>query len=149
MRALLAVHAAQRSQLHAALGQRGWRIASVGTASEVIGRLRTGAFQMVVISSQLPDSDGPSLCRAIRSSSHGRAAYLVMVHPTTVPEAVRAMVDAGIDDLIATPVAPSYLAMRLAFAEFRLGPLLDEVDGGVAPQRAAPRPLQLAAAVPG
>ncbi|MBW3628326.1 MAG: PAS domain S-box protein [Gemmatimonadetes bacterium] len=125
--------------MHAALLQRGWRVSSAGTAVEALELYGAAPYPLVIVSHELPDSNGLALCRAIRGSAPGRSAYLVIIHPTAVPERVRAMAEAGIDDFVATPVAPSVLAMRLALAEYRLADHPGALDGddrlGLNPER--------------
>jgi PAS domain S-box-containing protein len=120
MRALLAVDSTEQRQLHTALVQRGWRVTSAATAEEALERFVSAPFPLVFVSHTLAGGDGVELCRRIRASSAGRPAYLVVVHPTSVPEAMRPLAEAGIDDILATPIAPSLLAMRLALAEYRV-----------------------------
>src|SRR5688572_14160784 len=119
MRALLAVDSAEQRQLHTALVQRGWRVTFAGSTEEALERFEAFPFPLVIVSHQLAGADGLELCRRIRASTSGRPAYLMIVHPTSVPEAVRRLAEAGVDDFLATPLAPSLLAMRLALAEYR------------------------------
>jgi PAS domain S-box-containing protein len=140
MRALLAVDSAERSQLHAALLQRGWRVASAGSPAEALERFEAAPSPLVIVSSQLANTDGLALCRAIRASAPGRSAYLMMVHPTSVPEKVRWLAESGVDDFITTPIAPSTLAMRLALAEYRLA---DHPGAPGGEERLAPYPERI------
>ena len=120
MRALLAVDSAEQSQLHTALVQRGWRVTSAATTEEALERFAASPFALVIVSHLLAGEDGVQLCRRIRETSAGHLAYLMVAHPTSVPEALRALAEAGVDDFLATPIAPSLLTMRLALAEYRL-----------------------------
>ena len=140
MRALLAVDPAERSQVHAALLQRGWRVTRADSAAEALDRFSSTPFPLVVVSSNLAEADGLQLCRDIRATADGRSAYLIVVQPTTVPEAVRALAEAGVDDFVPTPVAPSVLTMRLALAEYRLA---DHPGGSHGEERIATYPERI------
>jgi PAS domain S-box-containing protein len=134
MRALLAEpDSGVRSHLHAALSQRGWRVTVVPSGDAAIAAFLASPFPLVVLSSQLADTGGPGVCRAIRNTTVGRAAYLLATLPMAAPEAMRPLVEAGADDFLTVPLIPSQVAMRLAFAEYRLAMHPDEEDEGEAP----------------
>jgi signal transduction histidine kinase len=121
MRALLAEpDSGVRSNLHAALSQRGWRVTEVPSGDAAISAFQADAFPLVVVSCRLSDVDGLAVCRAIRGTTLGRAAYILVTLPATAPEETEALVEACVDDFLTIPLLPSDLAMRLAFAEYRL-----------------------------
>jgi PAS domain S-box-containing protein len=121
MRALLAEpDSGVRSHLHAALTQRGWRVTVVSGGDEAIAAFLDTPFPLVVLSSQLAGPDGLAVCRAIRETTVGRAAYLLVTHPAAASQSIRPLVEAGADDCLTTPLAPAEIATRLAFAESRL-----------------------------
>jgi PAS domain S-box-containing protein len=134
MRALLAEpDSGVRSHLHAALNQRGWRVTVVPGGDAAIQAFLASPFPLVVLSSQLTDTDSLAVCRAIRGTTVGRAAYLLVTHPTSAAEAIRPMVEAGADDCLTLPLVPAEVSTRLAFAESRLAVHPGEEEQGEVP----------------
>lgn len=139
MRALLAEpDSGVRSHLHAALNQRGWRVTVAPSGDAAVAAFLASPFPLVILSSGLAGTDSLAVCRAIRGTAVGRAAYLIVTYPAAAPEEIRPLVEAGADDCLTIPLAPSQVATRLAFAEYRLAMPPGEEESGDAPAASYP-----------
>ncbi|HEX6070747.1 MAG TPA: ATP-binding protein [Longimicrobiaceae bacterium] len=120
MRALLIeADGATRSRLRALLADEGWRPTVVASTETALDAFRAQPFPLVLLASRLPDVDGASLTKRIRSLPRGEEACVLVAHAGT-PDDVSALVDAGADELLQLADGDAHLATRLAFARNRL-----------------------------
>jgi DNA-binding response OmpR family regulator len=78
------------------------------------------AVPLLILDWEMPKIDGLELCRRIRSSERGDAAFILVVTARDKTEDLTAVLDAGADDYLAKPVTPDHLLARLRIAERRI-----------------------------
>ena len=66
-----------------------------------------------MVASYLPDGDGATLTRALRSTEQLAALPIFVLAPPEDPRLVEAGLDAGADDVLTYPVNPDVLAAKL------------------------------------
>ena len=120
MRALLVeANAGVRARLRALLAAQGWRPTVVASAATALDAFRSQPFPVAIVAVELPEADGISITRAIRSLPRGEETCVILVHDGE-PEEVGALVEAGADDLLDLQHDDARLAIRLALAHNRL-----------------------------
>ena len=95
--------AAMRSALQASFARHGWAVDTAAGASEAIAKFRRRQHALVVTDIRMPDGDGFSVMREIRSLAP-RTAVILLTAFGSVPDAVAAMKDGACDYLV-KPVA--------------------------------------------
>ncbi|MET0404448.1 MAG: response regulator, partial [Cystobacter sp.] len=123
---------ARASALQARFLADGVRVVLAGTAADARALLAQGS-QALVVASCLPDGDGATLTRALRSTEQMAALPIFVLAPPEDPRLVEAGLDAGADDVLTYPVNPDVLAAKLRRA--------------LQPRRASPTPAPVIAPV--
>jgi CheY-like chemotaxis protein len=109
----------------AVLKKAGWVFAVANNGSEALEKMRTEAFDLVLMDVQMPTMDGLEATRRIREleAGTGRHVPIVALTANAFESDRRACLDAGMDDFIAKPFrAPELVATLdrwLAAAEKR------------------------------
>ncbi len=85
--------------------------------AEALALLRDQPFHMVITDWIMPDMDGVTLCRHIRSGCYGRYIYIIIVTVRDRPEDLLEALREGADDHIAKPFDPAVLRIRIRAAE--------------------------------
>lgn len=88
------------------------------TVDAALAACRTRLPSLLVVDGALPAGGAAALCRAARALP-GDGMVILAVAAGTEPEACVALLDAGADDVIASPIAPARVEVRLAVAERR------------------------------
>ena len=122
-------NAARAAALQARFLADGVRVVLADSAARVRSLLAQSP-QALVVSAQLPDGDGASLTRSLRSADGTASLPIFVLAPPEDPALVEAGLDAGADDVLTYPVNPDVLVAKLRRA--------------LMPRRApAPTPTQL------
>ena len=118
--------ASHRAVLVAQLVHAGYR--ARGAEDGTIGLIETRAFRpdVVLCDWLMPNCDGPSYCRAVKSDPELQATYIAMLTGRADPEALVEGLDAGADDFIVKPLALDELLARVR-AAMRIRRLQDQV----------------------
>lgn len=104
---------ALRAVLPRALAQAGFATVAVATGAEALQRFAAGAPRdVLILAADLPDADGRSLCRALRSRGVSEPVLLTSADPDD-DGARRAALAAGADDHLAKPFALAELLVRI------------------------------------
>lgn len=117
MRALLDVHDPSASQnLESFLAQRGWEVHRLETEAD----LSRETVRLVVVQ-ETPAGTGSASCRAVRAAASDRSVYIIGLVWQHDAAAIRRLVSAGVDDVIAAPLDANEVETTFALAEARLG----------------------------
>jgi two-component system KDP operon response regulator KdpE len=111
--------------LTAALGARGYRVASVDTGHGALEHVATWAPDVVVLDLGLPDLDGLEVCRRIRAWSD--VPIVVLTAEGSDDVKVEAL-DGGADDYVTKPFSTPELLARLRVALRNHRPRVDGAD---------------------
>lgn len=110
-----------RLQLAAALKGMGHEVTVAGDGQEAWADLQLGQFAIVISDWQMPEIDGPDLCRRIRARGGERYTYFILVTATGGKQRYLEGMEAGADDFITKPIDLEELRARLNVAERILG----------------------------
>ena len=83
------------------LSQEGLNCSSANCGSDALMKLRQERFDLVVLDWNLPDFDGPEICRRLRSSDDTTPVLMLTAHDD-VDDRVHAL-DLGVDDYLTKP----------------------------------------------
>jgi DNA-binding response OmpR family regulator len=103
--------AATRDLLERGLREELFHVETVGDATSAEARAVDGAFDAIVLDVQLPDHDGFTVCRRLRTRGID-TPVLLLTGRGSVKDRVRGL-DAGADDYLAKPFAFEELIARL------------------------------------
>ncbi|MQA89456.1 MAG: PAS domain S-box protein [Gemmatimonas sp.] len=122
MRALLVVHDPPACEiLKDELARRGWLVVPAESTQEAIEIFRDDPARLVVVEEDRTRS-GTAICEALRREARGVAAYVLGVASRADSDAIRLLVDAGVDEVIGAPFDAGEAELRLLIAETRIGP---------------------------
>jgi diguanylate cyclase (GGDEF)-like protein len=102
-----------------ALHDEGYTLFCAKTREEALNVLSTQDIQIVLLSTDVPGSDGYELARAIRTLQREMPVQLLLLAPVRKGEEIRRSLDAGSDDFIRTPLDTHELQARTRAAEMR------------------------------
>jgi serine/threonine-protein kinase len=105
-------NAARAAALQARFLADGVRVVLADSAARVRALLAQQP-QALVVSAQLPDGDGASLTRSLRSAGGTASLPIFVLAPPEDPALVEAGLDAGADDVLTYPVNPDVLVAKL------------------------------------
>jgi DNA-binding response OmpR family regulator len=104
-----------------ALEEQGYAVDLARTGREALDWAEVVEFDLIVLDIMLPEMDGISVCRRLRSQGN-QAAILMLTARDTVDDRVTGL-DAGADDYLVKPFEIKELLARLrALARRRIGP---------------------------
>lgn len=92
------------------LTHAGWQVGVAYSAAQALTAARRQVFDAILIDIGLPDEDGFSLCRKLKSFT--RAAILMVTARQEISDRVKAL-DGGADDYLAKPFAIEELLARM------------------------------------
>ncbi len=113
--------AVTRLTLSAALKGMGHEVTLAADGAEAWSDLQLMHIPVVISDWQMPEIDGPDLCRRIRGRRDDRYTYFILVTATGGKQRYLEGMDAGADDFITKPVDLEELRARLTVAERILG----------------------------
>ena len=96
------------------LGEQGFRISSAADATEARARLKSMAFDLMVLDVMMPGENGFELALSLRSqpSASQHVPILMLTARTETAERVKGL-EVGVDDYLAKPFEPRELALRI------------------------------------
>lgn len=100
-------------RLASVLQDDGQSVSCVTTATEALAKLREGAFDMVITSLYLDESDGLRFCSQLRADEDYRSMpVLLVIEPEEVGGLAKGF-ELGINDYLVRPVDPNELKVRV------------------------------------
>ena len=99
-----------RRAMKATLTARGYQVSDARTGEEALDKLRSEAFDLVLLDMNMPGIGGMETCRLIRSSSD--IAIVMLTVNNTEKDKVEAL-DAGADDYVTKPYSTPELLARI------------------------------------
>jgi sigma-B regulation protein RsbU (phosphoserine phosphatase) len=118
-----------RRLLSSALKRRGYDVCEAADGTEALAALAEDtSVRMVVSDWEMPRTDGPELCRAVRAHDFGRYIYFILVTARDTSEDLVIGMEAGADDFLTKPVDQTELVVRMRAGErvIRLEQSLEE-----------------------
>ena len=113
--------AVARLTLSAVLKGLGYEVTEAEHGGAAWANLQLGYFPVVISDWQMPEVDGPELCRRMRARATDRYSYFLLVTATGGKKRYLEGMEAGADDFITKPVDMDELRARLKAAERILG----------------------------
>ena len=95
------------------LQKAGYRVTSVVNGQQALEILSARHVPFVLTDWEMPEIDGPALCRHIRGLSHGGYVYTVLLTARTSRDHILAGLESGADDYLTKPVDEAELLARL------------------------------------
>jgi DNA-binding response OmpR family regulator len=107
------------------LRREGWNVAHFSSGAAALEHIRANGCELVLLDLNLPDLDGLSVCRELRSDPATRALPIIMV-TARVDERDRLLgFELGADDYVVKPFSMRELAARVRALLRRSGPAGD------------------------
>jgi len=95
------------------LAQWGYTVSEAENGVAALDILANQPVSLVISDWEMPEMDGLSLCREIRSRQFGHYVYVILLTAREAPDDLTLGVDAGADDFLSKPVEQSELRARL------------------------------------
>jgi len=95
------------------LAQWGYPVSEAETGVAALDILANQPVSLVISDWEMPEMDGLSLCREIRSRQFGHYVYVILLTAREAPDDLTLGFDAGADDFLSKPVEQSELRARL------------------------------------
>ncbi len=114
-----------RRTMRATLTSRGYEVNDARTGEEGVEKLRSAAYDLILLDLNMPGIGGIETCRMIRSASE--VAIIVLTVSNTEKDKVEAL-DAGADDYITKPFSTPELLARLRATLRRLPQPPDQAE---------------------
>lgn len=102
-----------RSTLEQILGDAGYAVSAVGTASEALRLVAASLPDLVLLDLMLPDRPGGEVCRALRADPRTHAVPVIMVTARAGEEGRVAGLEQGADDYVEKPFSMRELLLRI------------------------------------
>ena len=113
--------AVARMTLSAVLKGLGYEVTEAEHGGEAWANPQLGYFPIVISDWQMPEIDGPELCRRLRERATDRYSYFLLITATGGKKRYLEGMEAGADDFITKPIDMDELRARLKAAERILG----------------------------
>jgi putative two-component system response regulator len=84
---------------------------------EALSLMRTGTYRIVVSDWEMPEMDGPELCRRIRERFYSNYVYIILLTVRCGSQNIIDGLNAGADEFISKPFDPQELAVRIRTGE--------------------------------
>jgi two-component system, cell cycle response regulator len=95
------------------LKKAGYEVDAVGNGSDALDRMTKRYYPMLVTDWEMPEMDGVSLCKAVRSLQLDGYVYALLLTARDAKEHIIAGLEAGADDYLIKPVHEPELIARL------------------------------------
>ena len=95
------------------LAREGFAVTTVANGREALELFRQRFFPIVLTDWQMPEMEGPELCRAIREENPERYVFIVMLTSKGSKEDIISGLSAGADDYITKPAHYAELVARI------------------------------------
>ena len=102
------------------LGGQGYRVTTAEDASDARNKLRSLAFDMLILDVMMPGENGVDFAKSLRKDS--QVPILMLTARAEPRDRVRGL-EAGVDDYLAKPFEPKELALRIASILRRAAPV--------------------------
>jgi len=99
------------------LTQAGHSVDEAVDGADALTKIETGNHDAVICDWEMPNLDGPDLCRAIRAGRHGRNLYVIMLTGRDTMLAQAEGYDAGADAFLTKPCDTTDLLAALRTAQ--------------------------------
>jgi two-component system cell cycle response regulator len=106
-----------RAHLVSVLTQAGYTVHSAGTGAQALLMLSVRPCQIVVTDWEMPELDGPGLCRAVRLRDSDKYTYVLMLTVRDNPDDVLAALGAGADEYLVKGGTSEQLLARVEVGE--------------------------------
>jgi serine phosphatase RsbU (regulator of sigma subunit) len=106
-----------RRMIAAMLEDEGYAVATAADGREGLEKARAEAPELILTDYEMPELDGPALCRALKADPDLRALPVVMLTTLGATESKVLGLDAGADDYIEKPKSPQ--EVQEVFARIR------------------------------
>jgi diguanylate cyclase (GGDEF)-like protein len=103
-----------RTQLLALLKRAGYQAYGASSGAQALSRLGSTPCQVVLTDWEMPDVDGPALCRTMRLRDSERGTYVMMLTMRSEPRDISAALAAGADDYVVKGASAENLLARIA-----------------------------------
>jgi DNA-binding response OmpR family regulator len=101
------------AMIRAVLERHGCRVISLDDPLQFARTLEAHPVDIVVVDYNMPDLDGPSLCRLLRSDARYGALPVLVLTAHDSPEMVRSIYEAGADDYVSKSMLVDVLPRRV------------------------------------
>jgi DNA-binding response OmpR family regulator len=91
----------------------GHRVLVAGSGAEALTLIGTSALDVVLLDFELPDTNGPALCRRIREGTELERARVIMLTARADEESRVEAFEAGADDYVTKPFSFRELGLRI------------------------------------
>ena len=98
------------------LQKAGYQVTTVENGQQALKLLGERFFPIVLTDWEMPELDGPELCRRIRQMEHAGYVYTILLTARTSRDHILAGLEAGADDYVTKPVDEAELVARLKTA---------------------------------
>ena len=104
-----------RTLLARYLGEQGFRVTSAADAAEARAKMKSMAFDLMVLDVMMPGENGFEFAASLRASGTAsqHLPILMLTARTETTDRVRGL-EAGVDDYLAKPFEPRELALRIS-----------------------------------
>ena len=106
-----------RAHLVSVLTLAGYQVHSAGTGAQALLMLSVRPCQIVVTDWEMPELDGPGLCRALRLRDSDRYTYVLMLTVRERPDDILAALGAGADEYLVKGGPSEHLLARVEVGE--------------------------------
>ncbi|MBX6314649.1 MAG: SpoIIE family protein phosphatase [Isosphaeraceae bacterium] len=106
-----------RRMIAAMLQEEGFEVTTAADGREGLDKARETVPELILTDYEMPELDGPALCRALKADAELRTIPVVMLTTLGATESKVAGLDAGADDYIEKPQSPQ--AVQELFARLR------------------------------
>lgn len=103
--------------LEACLEAFGYDVATATDGSEAFDMIQAEDFRLVISDWEMPEMNGPDLCRRVRERQLGSYVYFILLTSREKEADLVAGMDAGADDFLRKPFNPEELRVRLRAAD--------------------------------
>jgi two-component system cell cycle response regulator len=103
-----------RTQLVALLTLAGYQVYAASSGAQALSRLGSTPCQIVLTDWEMPDVDGPSLCRTMRLRDSERDTHVMMLTMRSASRDISAALAAGADDYVVKGASAGDLLARIA-----------------------------------
>ena len=104
----------ERARLGAMLKDLGYEVVEACDGKEALALLERDQFQLILSDQVMPEMDGKTLCRTLRSNDRYGSPYVVMLTAENDQNELVTCMDAGADDFLRKPAVKEELRVRLA-----------------------------------